>query len=127
MDTIFYGSVESLNTEVLENYFVDLLKTIFKRHQKFVSLDALILRLENLRRVFITSLFDCCRERVSKGSITKDDILAQSHTFYACRDGKYADAGAVDGGDNLSPMTGNWLQFVNGNPGGPYPHILKEF
>ena len=99
---------------------------LFRRHYKFVSLDALIKKFESLRRVFVTSLFDCCRERMTKGS-DKPDISAQSHTFYACREGKYADAGEIGGEETLSPTTDNWLQFMHGNPGGPYPIVLREF
>ena len=115
-----------MTPEVLKKIYSDFLKALFRRHYKFVSLDGFIKRLEALKRVFITSLFDCCRERMTKGS-NDPDVTAQSHTFYACRDGSYADAGLGGSDDSLSPTTDNWLQFMYGNPGGPYPLVLKEF
>ena len=92
-----------------------------RRHHKFVSLDAMIMRLENLRRVFVTSLFDCCREKAIKGNANSEK--GKSHIFYACLQGGVANAGSAK--DNYSPTTENWLRFMMGNPGALYPLVLN--
>jgi hypothetical protein len=55
----------------------------------------------------VTSLFDCCRERLTKGLSDDVSVRGQSFTFYATQDGGLADAGSIE--DGLSPTTKAWL------------------
>ena len=95
-------------------------KTIFERHQKYFSLDDIEKRL-SFENILVISLFDCCREFVSKG--ISAESKGSNHVFYACPEGDFAPRGK----GCLSPITEQWLLHLYGHPNAQYPLILKEF